>query len=110
MIDSAFVTPGAAATCSDVVSGMSASDVKGPDAPAWTIQESAPICFSVRSVSSLKLAARPDMRRLIANTSAVPVIAIMNLRRRHCRSRRVACHIIAGSLALPRPPREGSAG
>lgn len=78
--------------------------VNGPDAPLATSHRSAWTLATVRRTSLWKLAFTPANNSVIANTGAVAATAIVNRRRRHCRSRRLSRHI--AKVLLP-PPVEG---
>ena len=88
---------------------MGLNEVNGPEAPSWTTHTSAPIESSAVGLEGEALgqaghqqAHREDKRGFVT--------AIKKRRRRHCRSRNVACHIIGSTPShSPRPPREGSA-
>jgi hypothetical protein len=84
---SARITPGTRATCSAAAAGITLAVVNGPDAPSATTHRSAWTLPTIRRVSLWKLAFTPANSSVIANTSPVAATAIVNRRRRHCRSR-----------------------
>ena len=105
---SARATPGAAATSFARAAGITDAVVNGPELPAATTHASAPNARTMRWFSLVRLALAPESKSVIAKTSAVAATAIVNRRRRHCRSRTLTRHTSDECLHL-RVPRLPSA-
>ena len=98
----ALATPGMAVTvgAAAVLTGL--APVKGPLADAGYTKPSAPSTDTKWTVSSWKLADRPDSTSVMASTSPVPMTVMITRRCRHCRSRSAATN-----MAGQQPPQAG---
>ena len=83
----AFFTPGRSAISATREADMGIAPRNGPDAPLLTTQALALKVSTVRLASAPNPLLIPVITRAIPSTSAVPIVAMANRRRRHCKSR-----------------------